>query len=140
VFDAVRLASSSSATTDAKGHMKEHREYQIAAQATGRAIQAIEHQMLVRMRSESAATAAKRQEFFALLDGYRERLFSSIEAAVKRNERVFYPATVPGFAARCDKIFNIGVGDYNHEMLNGWLHANDLKHVFHAEPGGAIRW
>src|SRR5262249_43801005 len=120
--------------------MKEHREYQIAAQATGRAIQAIEHQMLVRSRSESSEAAATRREFFVLLDSYRERLFSSIEAAVKRNERVFYPATVPGFTARCDKIFNVGIGDYNHEMLNAWLYANDLKHVFHAEPGGAIRW
>ena len=128
------------ATTDAKDHMKEHREYQIAAQATGRAIQAIEHQMLVRSRSESAETAAKRKEFFALLDGYRERLFSSIEAAVKRKERVFYPATVPGFAARCDKIFNIGIGAYSDDMLNAWLYANDLKHVFHAEAGGVIRW
>ena len=126
--------------TEAKDHMKDHREFQIAAQATGRAIHAIEHQTLVRSRSENAETAAKRNAFFALLDSYRERLFTSIEGAVKRNERVFYPATVPGFAARCDKIFNIGVGDYNHEMLNGWLYANDLKHVFHAEPGGAIRW
>jgi hypothetical protein len=129
------------ATTDAeaKDHMKDHRE-QIAAQATGRAIQAIEHQMLVRSRSESSEAAAKRKEFFALLDSYRERLFSGIEEAVKRNERIFYPATVPGFSARCDKIFNIGIGGYSHEMLNAWLYTNDLKHVFHAEPGGALRW
>jgi hypothetical protein len=120
--------------------MKEHREYQIAAQATGRAIQAIEHQTLVRSKSESAETAVKRKEFFALLDSYRERLFSSIEAAVKRKERSFYPATVPGFAAHCDKIFNIGIGAYSHDMLNAWLYANDLKHVFHAEAGGVIRW
>ena len=120
--------------------MKDHREFQIAAQATGRAIQAIEHQMLVRSRSESPESAAKRREFFALLDCYRDRLFSSIEAAVKRNERVFYPATVPGFAARCDKIFNIGIGAYSHDMLDAWLYANDLRHVFHAEPGGVIRW
>jgi hypothetical protein len=120
--------------------MKDHREFQIAAQATGRAIQAIEHQTLVRSRSESPESAAKRREFFALLDSYRDRLFSSIEAAVKRNERVFYPATVPGFAARCDKIFNIGIGAYSHDMLDAWLYANDLKHVFHAEPGGVIRW
>jgi len=120
--------------------MKDHREFRIATQATGRAIQAIEHQTLVRSRSETAETAAKRNEFFALLDSNRGRLFTSIEAAVKRNERVFYPATVPGFAARCDKIFNIGIGAYSHDMLNAWLYANDLKHVFHAEPGGVIRW
>src|SRR5262245_44317373 len=120
--------------------MKDHREFQIAAQATGRAIHAIEHQVLVRSRTESSETAAKRKEFFAVLDSYRERLFSSIESAVKRNERVFYPATVPGFATRCDQIFNIGIGAYSHDMLNAWLHANDLKHMFHAEPGGAIKW
>jgi hypothetical protein len=125
---------------DVKDHMKDHREFDIVAQATGRAIRAIEHQMQVRSRRESPESAAKRREFFALLDVYRERLFASIEAAVKRNERVFYPATVPGFAARCDRIFNIGIGAYCHDMLNAWLHANDLKHVFHAEAGGVIRW
>jgi hypothetical protein len=120
--------------------MKDHREYQIAAQATGRAIQAVEHQTLVRSRSESPESAAKRRDFFALLDNYRDRLFASIEAAVKRNERVFYPATVPGFASHCDRIFNIGIGAYSHDMLNAWLYANDLKHMFHAEHGGVIRW
>jgi len=137
---AVRLALSSSATRDAKDPMKDHREHQIAAQATGRAIRAIQDQLQAQGRSERDETVAKRKEFFALLDVYRERLFSSIEEAVKRKERIFYPATVPGFAARCDKIFNIGVGGYSHEMLNAWLYANDLKHVFHAEPGGVIRW
>ena len=39
-----------------------------------------------------------------------------------------------------DKIFNIGIGAYSHDMLDAWLYANDLKHVFHAEPGGVIRW
>jgi hypothetical protein len=120
--------------------MKDHREHQLATQATGRAIRAIQDQLQACRRSESDETSTKRKEFFALLDVYRERLFSSIEEAVKRRERSFYPATVPGFASRCDKIFNIGVGDYNHDMLNEWLYANDLKHVFHAEQGGAIRW
>ena len=137
---AVRLAPSSSATRDAKDTMKDHREHQLAAQATGRAIRAIQDQLQARRRGESDETVAKRQEFFALLDAYRERLFSSIEETVKRKERVFYPATSPGFASRCDKIFNIGIGAYSHEMLNAWLYANDLKHVFHADPGGVIRW
>src|SRR5215468_11658069 len=132
---AVRLALSSSATSDAKDPMKDHREHQLAEQATGRAIRAIQDQLQARRRGESDETVAKRQEFFALLDAYRERLFSSIEETVKRKERVFYPATVPGFAARCDKIFNIGIGSYSHDMLNAWLYANDLKHVFHAEAG-----
>jgi hypothetical protein len=120
--------------------MKDHREHQLAAQATGRAIRAIQDQLQARRRGESDETVAKRKEFFVLLDVYRERLFSSIEEAVKRKERVFYPATIPGFASRCDKIFNIGIGAYSHDMLNAWLYANDLKHVFHADPGGVIRW
>jgi hypothetical protein len=120
--------------------MKDHRAHQLAAQATGRAIRAIQDQLQAYRRSESDEAAAKRKEFFALLDAYQERLFSSIEEAVKRKERAFYPATVPGFAARCDKLFNIGIGAYSHDMLNAWLYANDLKHVFHAEPGGVIRW
>ena len=95
---------------------------------------------MARDRSESSESAAKRREFFDLLDRYRERLFFAVEEAVKRNERVFYPATVPGFAARCDEIFNIGAGGYSHTLLNTWLYVNDLKHVFHAEPGGAIKW
>jgi len=125
---------------DAKDHMKDHREHQLAAQATGRAIRAIQDQLQARRRGESDEAVAKRREFFALLDVYRERLFSSIEEAVKRKERIFYPATIPGFASRCDKIFNIGIGAYSHDMLNAWLYANDLKHVFHADPGGVIRW
>ena len=120
--------------------MKDHREHQLAAQATGRAIRAIQDQLQARHRGESDENAAKRKEFFALLDVYRERLFSSIEEAVKRKERIFYPATIPGLAARCDKIFNIGIGAYSHDMMNAWLYANDLKHVFHAEPGSVIRW
>jgi hypothetical protein len=120
--------------------MKDHREQQLAAQATGRAIRAIQDQMMAHSRTENSETAIKRKDFFVLLDSYRERLFSGIEEAVKRNERIFYPATVPGFAGRCDQLFNIGVGGYSHDMLNAWLYVNDLKHVFHAEPGGVIRW
>src|SRR5262249_23007194 len=97
--------------------MKDHREHQLAAQATGRAIRAIQDQLQMRRRAESDEIVVKRKEFFALLDVYRERLFCSIEEAVKRKERIFYPATVPGFATRCDKIFNIGVGDYSPDMM-----------------------
>ena len=66
--------------------MKDHREHQLAAQATGRAIRAIQDQLQGRQRSESDETVARRREFFALLDVYRERLFSSIEEAVKRKQ------------------------------------------------------
>jgi len=139
-FDGCAPCASSSATRDAKDTMKDHREHQLAAQATGRAIRAILDQQQARRRGEIDEIVARRNEFYALLDVYRERLFSSIEEAVKRKERVFYPATIPGFASRCDKIFNIGIGAYSHDLLNAWLYANDLKHVFHADPGGVIRW
>jgi hypothetical protein len=115
-------------------------EHQLKAQAINRAIRAIQDQELVRRSTESVESIVKRKSFFSFLDDHKEVLFSAIEDAASRKERVLYPATIPGFAAWCDGIFDMSAGGYSHEMLNEWLYASDLKHLFHAEPGGAIIW
>src|SRR5262245_9614433 len=117
--------------------MKDHREFQLAAQATGRAIQAIEHQTLVRSRSESPESAAKRNEFFALLD----TIGSDCSPRSKRRSNATSAFSIPlRFPALRLAVTRFSTSASAPTATTCSMHgAKDLKHVFHAEPGGGIR-
>ena len=103
-------------------------------------LRAIELQRDRYLALETETTKARRRAFFCLLNHYEADLFAGIIEAVEHGMTGFYPSSLKGFAVRCDVIFGIGGGRYNHGLLNEWLFAKDIKHMLHAGPEGAIRW
>mgnify|MGYP001582527425 CR=1 FL=1 len=111
-----------------------------ASAAAGRAIRQIEAKNRDREDRASVDHKAQRLAFHDLLDAHAPQILHGIELESAGGNRVFHPGTIRGFAKHCDALFGIGAGGYSHFMLNEWLFNRDLKHMFHAEPGGAIRW
>lgn len=105
----------------------------------GKAIRAIEMQAQTGETGESTKMPDQRRKFFEILDNVSDQVFARIEAAALSGKREFYLGTVPGFKDRCDEIFGFGLGTFPKGLVNDWLRARDLKHIFHSETS-AITW
>jgi hypothetical protein len=73
--------------------------------------------------------AAQRKVFFELAARYEEKIFMGIAQTAEAGGREFSPGSIPEFDQECKNLFLLS-GMYNRDMMNDWLYARDLSHLF----------
>ena len=121
------------------GHRYE--EHQQRETPTALAIRFVEAQREKREASLSPEKRKQQAEYHDVLDKFQTAIFSGIAKAAANGEREFFPGKLSGVHEEIDRIFGGPLASPSREMMDTWLQQKDLKHVFHADPGGwTISW
>lgn len=108
-----------------------------AERSIAAAIRAVEQ--LSEARRLNGPHAAERQRFFELMNGLSAQLFAEVAVTASEGKRSLHPAKIVGFKEGCARIFGLRFGLFDVDLLNDWLHARDVRHMFWATEQG-IHW
>lgn len=103
-----------------------------SAVAMTRALRDVEDQIARSETQVATESMAERRAFFALLDRNAAALFSAVSAATKESKRQVFVAQISSFETETNTIFKSAFGIYDSQLVNDWLRARDLSHVFRA--------
>jgi hypothetical protein len=106
-------------------------KYQAREKSASAAIRAVERQAHHRILRETQTTAWLRKTFYELLDTESASIFDGIAKAAQAGRREFNPNSIPECRRAIGAIFDLG-GIFDPDLLNDWLYAKDLKHLFSA--------